>query len=280
MRKAFTLLELLVVVGIMGMLGVAASGGYTALVRGMSNRGAVSAVETLLRAAKERAHVDRVPTAVFCYNRLLREATDDENAVAVGVMTAIRRSGRITLVKSKFLYDEFGDLDATYGSTDDTGELDNETDRRLYKFSGKLTGEMEYSVVANKAYLPDPDNSGDQELVALFSGSASGPETNLLMSAFYVKQPGNASWEIGDGYAFEFAEVQLPEGFVFGSDGKIPSEVGRTVHVETFYFDPDGQNDDGNASVKIISTRPDGGGMPRKFEDAGEATARSNEAEG
>ena len=74
MRRAFTLMELMVVVGIMAFLGLAATNGYNALQRGMAERGAVDAASAILKAAKERAQVDRVPTAVFCYNRMLREA--------------------------------------------------------------------------------------------------------------------------------------------------------------------------------------------------------------
>ena len=40
MRRAFTLMELMVVVGIMAFLGVAATGGYNALQRGIAERGA------------------------------------------------------------------------------------------------------------------------------------------------------------------------------------------------------------------------------------------------
>ena len=74
MKRAFTLLELLTVVSIMALLGVASSSGYQAMVRGMRERGAVAGASAVLRGAKERACVDRVPTAVFCYNRMLREA--------------------------------------------------------------------------------------------------------------------------------------------------------------------------------------------------------------
>ena len=118
MRKGFTLLELLVVVGIMGMLGVAAAGGYSALGRGMSERGAVASAASLLRAAKERAQVDRSPTVVYCYNRLVKEPTGvDDNGVVVGVMTAVRRAGRITYTTGgDVLYDEFADLDRSIPS--------------------------------------------------------------------------------------------------------------------------------------------------------------------
>ena len=71
--------------------------------------------------------VDRVPTAVFCYNRMLREATADDNAVVVGEAVAIRRAGRITRAQGNYLYDEFGDLDRSYDrlSTSQQSDLQN-----------------------------------------------------------------------------------------------------------------------------------------------------------
>jgi prepilin-type N-terminal cleavage/methylation domain-containing protein len=279
MRKAFTLLELLVVVGIMGMLGVAATAGYSALVRGMTERGAVAAATGLLRAARERAQVDRVPTAVFCYNRLLRAATQDDNAVVVGVMTAVRRSGRLTYVKGTFLFDEFADLDRTYESSGNANELRNGSGFRLYKLNGKPS-DMQYSIVADRV-LSDPQ----AEMAILFGGSdgatldgeeivknsyaelQSGAFVNLGKSQ---SEPGG--WSVGDGYAFEFAEIQLPEGFIFGR--KVPSTVGKDTFVEAFYFSP--TTGDSNESIDIYWTRPNASGLPQPDEKAGEATAKSD----
>ena len=71
-KRGFTLVELMLVVGIMAFLGVAATSGYNALQRGMAERGATAVASGILKAAKERALVDRVPTMVFCYNRMVR----------------------------------------------------------------------------------------------------------------------------------------------------------------------------------------------------------------
>ena len=72
----------------MAMLGIAASSGYHAVTRGMTERGVTAAGSAVLRAARERAAVDRGNVAVFCYNRLVKAPTgEDENGVAVGVMT-------------------------------------------------------------------------------------------------------------------------------------------------------------------------------------------------
>lgn len=272
-QRAFTLLELLVVVGIMGMLGVAAAGGYAALQRGMEERGATAVAATLLRAAQERAHVDRLPTVVFCYNRLVKAPTgEDEDGVAVGVMTAIRRSGRITYVKGDLLFDEFADLDATYEWVEDKNDAQKGGSFRLFKFGGVAPSRMEYSIVSDLIVRDEYS-----ERVTLFSGAGNGTlETNLLSSAFLDVGGGTISssaWHVGDGYALEFAEVQLPDGFVFGKN--VPSNPGQISELKPIVFDPDS---DSTETVDIWSTKPNTSGYPQADKKAGTASADSTRA--
>ena len=282
MRKAFTMIELLTVMSIMALLGVAATGGYAALQRGMRERAAVAGATALLRAAKERAAVDRVPTAVFCYNKLLRDANAaaDENAVVVGVMTAIRRAGRISFIRGKFLYDEFGDLEhsgnyevlsddknlSSDGQEHSSSELDGRTGMQLWRFPN--SEEMKYSIVADAVW------ADTTQLETIFSGGTGGGTTNCLMSAFYNlghsrREP---SWRVGDAYAFEIGEIQLPHGFIFGT--QVPSGVGEIQQAAVMLFDPES---DENKTVEVWSTRPNSGGMPQKFKQAGTATSSESE---
>jgi len=280
MRKAFTMIELLVVMGIMALLGVAASGGYAQLQRGMRERAAIAASSALMISAKERAAVDRVPTAVYCYNKLIRDASAaaDENAVVVGVMTAIRRYGRLSYVRGDFLYDEFGDLELTYealsgdeayssdGKTHSSADLAKRPGMRLWKFPRSET--MEYSIVADAVWC---DASMTE---TIFSGGANGGSTNCLMSAFYNLKHSDhePSWKVGDAYAFEIGEIQLPHGFIFGT--KVPSTVGKIELVDVIRFDPEEDKDE---SVEIWTTKPNASGMPMKFKSAGRAKTGENE---
>ena len=120
MKKAFTLIELLVVIGIMGLLGTVSVGGYRAMQRGMAERGVLDNVNALVRAAYQRAQIDRQPTAIYFWNETLRAADDDRTEIVVGKAVAIRRQGRITRADGQYLYDEFADLNLSYQTDDST----------------------------------------------------------------------------------------------------------------------------------------------------------------
>ena len=296
MRRAFTLMELMVVVGIMAFLGVAATNGYNALQRGMAERGAVDAASALLKAAKERAMVDRVPTAVFCYNRMLREASEDENAVIVGEAVAIRRYGRITCVQGRYLYDEFGDLDRSYDRQTEKSKLENGKGMRLWRFDDTDEVQMQYSVVADAVYDNDDigaaysftswgDRLSEGEGAQLSSdASVQELQKELLVNkmpkiracAFYNLNMSDRepTWQVGSGYGFEFQTIRLPEGFLFGS--KVPARVGSIVIADTFTFNP--ANFSANKSIDIWACRTDASGVLRAHHKAGTASSSGDNA--
>lgn len=272
MRKAFTLLELLAVIGIMGMLGVAAAASYGAMVNGMKNRSACAAASALLREASERARIDRLPTVVYCYNICLKEPDNNHPGVVVGVMTAIRRVGRITQVKNPFLFDEFADLDQSYEATDDEGELQKMRGHRLFKYNDEssVPARMQYSVVADAVYSADDGDVGVAGEVTIFSGGYNN-RTNNFTSAFYNLNTSDrepAAWKVGDGYAAEFAELQLPEGYVFGN--QLPTTVKAITEIKAIWFDPDSSSGE---MVEINVTRPNESGRPEVVRKAGQAYA-------
>ncbi len=281
MRRAFTLMELMVVVGIMAFLGLAATNGYNALQRGVAERSAVDAASALLKAAKERAMVDRVPTAVFCFNRMIRQSSDDENAVIVGEAVAIRRAGRITRVQGSYLYDEFGDLDRSYDRTTQVSELGERKGFRLWRFDDQRMQQMQYSVVADGVFY-DRDVPGWSfapwgDRILADSGGTQASNVQIRACAFYdlgTSGHNPPSWQVGNGYGFEFQTLRLPDGFVFGSS--VPSTVGSVVEVGAFTFDP--ANFSANEQIDVYACRTDASGVPRPHHKAGTASSDGDRA--
>jgi len=281
MRRAFTLMELMVVVGIMAFLGLAATNGYNALQQGVAERGAVDAASALLKAAKERAMVDRVPTAVFCYNRMVREASDDENAVVVGEAVAIRRAGRITRVAGNFLYDEFGDLDRSYDLLTQQGDLSERKGMRLWRFDDQPMNQMQYSVVADGVF-DDKDVPGWSfapwgDRILADGGGTQSSNIQIRACAFYdlgTSSHKPSSWQVGNGYGFEFQTLRLPAGFVFGQS--VPSTLGSVEQVKAFTFDP--ANFSANEQVDVYACRPNSSGMPQPHHKVGTASSDGDKA--
>ncbi len=278
MRRAFTLIELLAVIGIMGLLGVAAAASYSALVGGMKDRSAGAAASALLREAGERARIDRLPTVVYCYNVCLKEPVADEPGIVVGMMTAIRRVGRITQVKGRYLFDEFADLDQSYEKMENEDELREMHGHRLYKYNDEssVQSRMQYSVVADAVYCKDYDSKpGEEGEATIFTGGYNN-RTNIFTSAFYNlgssdREP--SAWKVGDGYAVEFAELQLPEGYVFGQ--QLPTKAGAISEAKAIRFDPESSSSE---TVEIWMTRPNAQGRPQPARKAGQAYADENKS--
>ena len=259
-KRAFTLVELLVVVGIMATMATISIGGYFAVVRGMADRGALAAATSILSLAQDRARIDLSPTVVYFYNELVQSKDESKGTelVAAGVAVAVRRAGRLTRVTGNYLGDEFADLDVTYGVSAGSGSLRGDT-FRLYKFS--FSG-MEYSSVysevvedsmGNESYLVErPKDRGFRKV-----GGDNEDPTEIIAYAF-VKTGGNASWQVGDAYGYEFAKIRLPDNYIFGGSSDVPSksdpikEVSRVVKC---YPDSTASSLD---SIQVTARRPSG----------------------
>ena len=269
MRRAFTLIELLVVVGIMGLLGTISVGGYRAMQRGMEERGVMQNVNTLVKAAYERAQIDRLPTAIYFWNETIRSESQDENEIVVGHAVAVRQQGRVSRVDGGDLVDEFGDLDKIFPKEDSAqnGGAGSGTDQQntmyLYQLDsiGSDNVELKRSVVSSKVV----DRSRNEiylQIGGLPSDNAGNGEISAW--AFKVEDANGVTWKTGSAYGLEFAEITLPRNYLFGSSysktvdqpireaGTMAFKVGKNV----------GSGAQGGVvgSVTVYSLRPDGSG--------------------
>ena len=216
-RSAFTLVELLMVVMIMALLGTITVGGYRAMQRGMEERGAMENANHFIRAAYRRAQIDRQPVALWFWNETIREETDTEPMIVVGKAVAVRRAGRVSRYIDPYLFDEFGDLDRERliesKQDEDTENVDSgstESDNLvpLYKMNSRSSNGRSLVSQTTK-------NVTDQNRDTLLS---TGETKEIPCYAYVLDDAGTTDgWNTGDAYGLEFAEIQLPHGYIFGN---------------------------------------------------------------
>lgn len=219
-RNGFSLLELLVVIGIMGLLGTASISAYRSVVKGMEERGALQNANQFVHAAFQRAMIDRLPTAVYFWNETLRSSTADDNEVVVGKAVAVRRGGRITKIEGdKYLYDEFADLNKSY-STNVTGRGSG---MYLYQLDAQSDGLQRSHVhdtvhkgASVEIYLLDPEDGSDEDWSSLRMTPPNDGGV-IDMYGFEIEDDNGVEWAVGDAYGFEFQSFELPKNYIFGT---------------------------------------------------------------
>lgn len=254
MRRAFTLIELLVVIGIMGLLGTASVGGYQQMRRGMEEKGVIQDVNSLIRAAYQRAQIDRQPTAVVFWNETLRgdNDVDGENMIVVGHAVAVRRAGRITEVSSDLLFDEFGDLELSYQTDDgDDGKGTSRADMYLYPMDN--LSDVEQSTAIRRS-LVETKVYGEARTPVYLTGTKTenvlGPSNgedsknynpgkgDIYPYAFRLKDANGVQWKQGMAYGMEFAHVVLPHGYFFGQGSSYSTSSDNPIReAGTLVFD-------------------------------------------
>ena len=259
-KRAFTLVELLVVVGIMAAMATMSIGSYFAVVRGMADRGALAAATSIISLAQERARIDLSPTVVYFYNEIVQRKDEKKGTelVVAGAAIAVRRAGRITQKTGSNISDEFADLDRTYGVKDKNTSLSGDS-FRLYRFNLK---KMEYSSVCSEV-VEEP--SGNEMFLVekpvdrgfeYENGEKEDP-SEIMTYAFEVLD-GNATWKPGYAYGYEFARIRLPDNYIFGSASDVPSESNPIKETSTVIKCYPNSNASSLDSVKVTALRPSG----------------------
>ncbi len=233
----FTLVELLVSIGLMALLATLASTGYYAAARGMADRGVETDVKSMIRQTMQRALIDQVPTALIFYNQRLKEDVgDDGEEVVVGTAVAIRMAGRISQVSGDYLIDEFADLNYTYPTNNRSGS----TGMPLYRMNGARNGLSSCRTIVDSNVQPAFGTSGAADYMI-----ATGYSTNVVLWAFR-KTGGAGGWKAGDAYATEISSFRLPHGYYFGSSAPTQYKPVDPSGTKGIVFDPLESSMDGN----------------------------------
>ena len=266
MKRAFTLLELLVVMAIMGMMATASISAYRSMRLGMEEGAVVRNASQFVRLAYQRSKIDRVPVNVYFWNETRHLEDNDGNKLSVaGRAVAVRRLGRITSKESNKLVDEFGDLDV-YGATDDEGELDpantsayqNDSSMYLYRVNGDEQT-FQRSLVSrtcapfesqNIRLMSDPDWKSDSE-----NGST------ITSYAYWLQDANGIDWKKGDAYGVEIGDFELPDRYLFGNSYS-QSIDSPNREIKVMNFNSLGSSDGGGQTIQISAIRPNAQGEP------------------
>lgn len=258
LRAGYTLIELLVVVSIMGFMATVSIGAYHAMQRGMEERGVMQTVDQFIRNAYARVSIDRQPVAVYFWNETRSEDSDDTSLKVVGRAVAVRRAGRVTYCGNNLIADEFSDLrvyrarDEDGDTKDGTGDSGKGSGKYLYKINGNESSFRRWRVSATTV------RASVQSVTPMLASPdlmADGDADNLEVSAYgyYFPDGGSGDWKVGDAYALEFAELTLPDNFIFGSSYKQtvsdPIQEVSTV----FNFRPSGSP---SGNITVYALRP------------------------
>jgi len=253
--RGFTLLELLVVMSIMGILGTLAMGGYHSMVRGMETRGVMQNVNAFIAAAHQRAQIDRRPIVLYFWNEPVRAETEDRLGQATGRAVAVRPWGRISRLtgnggSGSRLVDEFVELNRLF----DTNTVSGEATMALYALDGLASGGLTTGRHRSFVALQVVEDYDYPNFLKSAASSSSGEGREIPGYAYQVVDANGVSWKRGMLYGMEFQELQLPNGYIFGSS----FSGTRVKDIASFVLRP-GQ--DFTDSLEVSNLRQDGASL-------------------
>ena len=219
-RSGFTLIELMVVVGIMILIATIVVTGSFGMSRASSYLAAENVVYNTLQAARQKACTDGKPVIVAFVKR--EESGGDESYALVTVQAA----GTISDVDSTYFYDR--------GALFEGYSLGRNKDDSVWNLTtgACAEGPFEISYVGYGKLTPKP--------IPGFSGHEYGYDVTQIKFDKALK--GNL-WKPGQTYGFQVGEMQeLPLGFKFGWNSADGSPEGQMV-----VFKSDGTSSYGKA---------------------------------
>ena len=283
-RAAFTLVELLVVIGIMAVLATISVAGYSAASRGMADRGVIQSTVSILRVAQQTCEIDRVPTKVLFFNRRVSDASSDDDSTRYqGTAIAIKQAGRISIKPSQvnnLLVDEFADWNQSYPMKG----ADNSPGMRLFRMKSDDESKdidgcsmMVKPFVKHYALNEYMIQCGTEmsSWCSRHKRTASDNRPNGASSSYvengnnyvwgFEISPGSggsltaSSWEVGDPYGVEIARIDLPKGYIFGSSAPNGDKL-DAASIKEVHFDPEAFEPKMNGNVPVYAMRPSSGG--------------------
>ena len=241
-RGGFSLVELIVVIGLMALLSTISIGGYFAASRGMTARGVVQDTASIIRQAMQTCLIDQVPTAVLFCNR--RQNTKAKDGEAYGTAIAIKMAGRISYIATSgktAAWNQSYPMDASDGSSQRAIRLyqmsspgGNRLKQGVKQCSSLMCAWVGYTqldaeyLIGMKTTLADfcqdfkLDAAGNKNRAGIGYNNGNDCRWGL---PFHPDNNGlnRSSWHVGDAYGVEIATLDLPKNYIFGTS--VPNDT-------------------------------------------------------
>lgn len=291
--RGFTLVELIVVMGLMGLLATISVGGYFAISRGMAVRGIVQDTSSVVRQAMQTCLVDQVPTAVLFLNRRAPKGKDEEAGEAYGTVVAVKMAGRISYpatsgcktlggstLSGGLLIDEFADWNQSYSKSEpknlDDAQQGSVRFYRMFNKSSSIKGVSDLDAcsslmctwVGYKELGADFMVARNQTVESFCDTAGRNVKENGRRwgLAFHPENTGlkAGDWKIGDAYGVEIAQLDLPRNYIFGTSVPAKGTVKPALAANVQLFLPQDVDGDGYSfsfsAVKISAVNDFDGG--------------------